>query len=90
MEIELGFRNSLGVKLEQALTYLNSAQEHFINGDLEEGNHHLILAIYYLNDFINEIEAQRGKKIDCESADILITEAQEIIVMINNAICITL
>ena len=43
------------------------------------------LAKNKLNDFTNQIEAQRGKKISEEDADVLVNDAQEIIDLIDNA-----
>ena len=85
MEIEEGIKHSLKVKLEATLDYLNATQEHFINGDLDWGNENLTSAKNKLNTFINQVEAQRGKKISEEDADILINGAQEIIQMIDEA-----
>jgi hypothetical protein len=86
MPIEYGIKNSLLAKLGTSLDYLYEAQNRFINGDIEAGNQYLNLAVDKLVDFINEVEAQRGKKITEIDANILINGAQEIIVMINDAI----
>ncbi|MEE9151996.1 MAG: NosD domain-containing protein [Thermoplasmata archaeon] len=85
MDIEDGIKNSLRVKLEAALGYLNAAWDNFVNGDLALGNENLTLAKNKFNDFINEVEAQRGKAISGEDADILINNAQEIIDLIDEA-----
>ena len=67
------------------LLSVNAAQDNFINGDLDWGNENLTLAKNKLNAFINQVKAQRGKKISEEDADILINNAQEIVVMIDDA-----
>ncbi|UCE36874.1 MAG: alkaline phosphatase family protein [Thermoplasmata archaeon] len=85
MDIPHGIKTSLLAKLEVTLTYLNAAQDHFINGDLDLGNEDLISANNKLNDFINEVEAQRGKTISEEDAEILINDAQEIVDLIDEA-----
>jgi len=60
-----GIENSLTSKLGAAINSLNNGQEN--------------AAINKLNAFINQVEAQRGKKITDEQADELIAEAQRII-----------
>jgi beta propeller repeat protein len=85
MEIQEGIKNSLIVKLGAALEYLNVAWDNFVNGDLVWGNENLTLAKNKLNDFINEVEAQRGKAIREIDADILIDNTREIIALIDEA-----
>ena len=63
-----GTENSLTVKLEGAIHLLDIGNE---NG-----------AIHKLMDFINQVEAQREKKLSEEQADYLISEAQRIIDLI--------
>jgi len=63
-----GTENSLTAKLEGAIHLLDIGNE---NG-----------AIHKLMDFINQVEAQREKKISEEQADYLISEAQRIIDLI--------
>jgi hypothetical protein len=86
MDIPEGIKNSLMTKLEMTLGYLNAAQNHFINGDIEMGNQNLSLAKDKLDSFISQVVAQSGKAIRNEDADILINDAQEIIDMIEEAI----
>jgi hypothetical protein len=85
MDIQEGIKNSLRVKLETALDSLEEAHGHFVNGDLDLGNRDLALAHNKLNDFISEVEAQRGKAISEEDAEILINDAQEILALIEEA-----
>jgi len=85
MDITEGIKNSLKVKLETTLGYLSIAQDNFVKGDLVWGNENLTLANNKLNDFINEVEAQRGKAISEEDAVILINSAQGIIDLIDEA-----
>jgi hypothetical protein len=85
MNMDEGIKNSLLVKLNTALDNLNLALDHFIIGNIEEGNGNLVVADVKFNDFINEVNAQRGKKISEDDADILITNTQDIIILINEA-----
>jgi len=64
-----GTENSLTSKLERALHLLAIGNE---NG-----------AIHKLMDFISQVEALRGKKLNDEQADYLVSEAQRIIDLIN-------
>ena len=86
MNIEPGIKNSLKAKLINTLYYLNTAQNHFLMGSLNLGNENLTLAINKINAFQNEVEAQKGKSISNEDVDRLLTDAEEIIFLINNAI----
>jgi hypothetical protein len=70
LEIISGLKNSLAAKIENALTSLNDG--------------HCETAINQLNAFINQVEAQRGKKLTDEEADNLISYAQAIIDAIND------
>lgn len=63
-----GTESSLTAKLDAAVHLLNKGNE---NG-----------AIHKLMDFINNVEAQRGKKLTDEQADYLVEEAQRIINLI--------
>lgn len=65
MDIHKGIKKSLTAKLENA------------QKSIEKGNYQA--AINQLEAFINEVEAQRGKKLTDEQADHLISEAQKII-----------
>ena len=65
MDIHHGIKNSLVKKLENAIK------------SLEKGNYEAALG--KLNAFINECEAQRGKKLTEEQADYLIEQAEAII-----------
>ncbi len=65
MGISHGIENSLTSKLESAIV------------SLDNGN--TTAALNQLNSFINQVEAQRGKKLTNEQADQLIAEAQRII-----------
>lgn len=85
MDIPPGIKISLRVKLEEALAYLNAAQDNFIRGELDRGNENLTLAKNRLIDFINEVRVLRGILIREEYADILINDAKEIILMIDDA-----
>ena len=65
LDLPKGTENSLMVKLENAARRLD--------------DQNIGAAINSLNAFINEVEAQRGKKIPEADADALITAAQEMI-----------
>jgi parallel beta-helix repeat protein len=65
MELHDGIENSLGSKVKNALKSIDK-----INYKA---------AANQLNAFINEVEAQRGKKITTEQADILIAAVEEIV-----------
>jgi len=65
LNLPQGMENSLISKLENAINSLDNGQDN--------------AAINKLNAFINQVEAQRGKKITDEQADELIAEAQRII-----------
>ena len=69
MNLHNGLTNALTNKFNDAITYLNS-------GDNKE-------ALGTLNAFINQVEAQSGKKLTAEQADQLIAEARRIINAIN-------
>lgn len=71
MNLHHGIENSLDAKLDAALNALD---------DLNENNY--VAAINSLNAFINAVEAQRGKKVTNEQADILVDDAQYIIDLI--------
>jgi parallel beta-helix repeat protein len=64
-ELHKGIENSLTSKLDSAIHLLSKGNG---NG-----------AIHKLLDFINQVEAQRGKKMTGEQADYLVAEAQKII-----------
>lgn len=68
MNLQQGIENSLDAKLDAALNALD---------DLNENND--VAAINSLESFINAVEAQRGKKITNEQADILVEDATYII-----------
>ena len=68
LDIPEGTENSLIAKLEAAKQKLEDNNE---NNDAA--------AINNLQAFINQVEAQRGKKISEEDADYLISKAQQII-----------
>jgi hypothetical protein len=85
MLIQHGIKNSLLVKLDGALNYLTLSQYYFVNGFINLGTDHLSLAERKINDFINEVEAKRGKGISEEDAYLLLNKSQVIIVMINEA-----
>ena len=70
MDIHHGIENSLIKKLENVIK------------KLEKGNYDA--AINQLNAFINEVEAQRGKKLTEDQADYLIMMAEKIIEKIEN------
>ncbi|MCW4034052.1 MAG: right-handed parallel beta-helix repeat-containing protein [Candidatus Bathyarchaeota archaeon] len=69
MNLHHGIENSLIKKLEHALSFLEANRTHN--------------AVNKLNAFINQVEAQRGKKITNEQADYLVSEAQKIINLIS-------
>ncbi len=68
LEIARGTKNALIAKLNAAIDSLERGQEQ--------------AAVNQLNAFINQIRAQRGKKIGVSDADALIAEAQRIIAAI--------
>jgi uncharacterized repeat protein (TIGR01451 family) len=84
MDIPNGLKNSLRVKLEGALEKLNTALDDILNGNENHANNMLNCAESKINAFINEVEAQRGKKISKEDADILTNVAQTIILHIDD------
>jgi len=67
-DLPKGTENSLSSKLKGAIHLLDKGNE---NG-----------AIHKLMDFINQVDAQRGKKLTDDQADYLTTEAQRIIDLI--------
>jgi hypothetical protein len=71
-DLSFGIKNSLVTKLKKAL-------EFFEKGDNST-------AIDQLNAFINKVEAQRGKAITTEQADVLIAQAEVVIniILTNN------
>jgi hypothetical protein len=71
MNLQQGIDNSLDAKLTSALDALDA-----LNADQRND------AINKLNAFINEVEAQREKKLTNEQADYLAAEAQRIIDLI--------
>ena len=73
MNLHHGISNSLEAKLENAIKSLESTK----NGNRQD-------AINKLEAFINECEAQRGKALTNEQADLLISKAQLIISLIEN------
>lgn len=86
MDIQQGVKNSLQSKLENALDKLNTALDDILNGDENHADNMLNCAQNKINAFINEVEAQRGKKISEEDADTLVSTAQTIIEHINDTI----
>jgi len=74
LDIHHGIKNSLIVKLNAAVKKLEDANE---SNDS--------MAINSLGAFINEVEAQRGKKISEADADALIAAAQQIIALLSGA-----
>lgn len=86
MNIQSGVKNSLGVKLQNALSKLNTALSDILSGNEQHANNMLNTAKNQINAFINEVEAQRGKKISEEDADILVNAAQMIILHIDNTV----
>jgi len=68
LNLQSGVENSLDAKLDAALKTID---------DLNANND--VAAINSLSAFINAIEAQRGKKLTEEQADLLIADAQAII-----------
>jgi len=68
-DLPKGAENSFTSKLDDTIHLLNKGNE---NG-----------AIHKLMDFIDQVEALRGKKLTPEQADHLTTEAQRIIDLIN-------
>ena len=79
MDIQAGVKNSLQNKLENALDKLNTALDDILNGDETHANNMLNCAQNKINSFINEVEAQRGKKISNEDADRLLDMGQILI-----------
>jgi hypothetical protein len=71
LNLQQGIANSLNAKLQKSLAIIDD-----LNGDNSQGT------IGSLNAFINQVNAQRGKKISNTEADILIAQAQEIIAFI--------
>jgi len=71
LNLQSGISNSLNAKLQNAIKALDDANEH-----------NNIAAINSLNAFINAVEAQRGKKITEEDANVLINEVNAIIVQL--------
>lgn len=73
MNIKQGIQNSLDAKLENAKKSLEAVKA----GNRQD-------AINKLQAFINECEAQRGKALTNEQADLLISKAQVIITLLQN------
>jgi hypothetical protein len=72
--LDHGIENSLVAKLENALAALDRGQSH--------------VAVNMLSAFINEVEAQQGKKIGDGDAVVLIQWAQEIIAALEAGLCV--
>jgi hypothetical protein len=85
MDIPFGIKNSLRVKLEATLDYLNIALNHYINEDFHSGNENMTLARNYLTDFINEVRVLKGNLLREEDAELLMDRAVEIIALIDEA-----
>ncbi|UCE29188.1 MAG: hypothetical protein JSV85_00115 [Candidatus Bathyarchaeota archaeon] len=68
MNLQQGIDNSLDAKLASALDALDA-----LNADQRSD------AVNKLNAFMNEVEAQRGKKLSAEQADYLMSEAQGVV-----------
>jgi hypothetical protein len=66
--LDHGLENALRSKLEEALAFLAA-------GDLES-------AVGSIGAFVNQVEAQRGKKLTPEQADVLIALADEILALL--------
>jgi len=71
MGLHKGTANSLIAKLENAIKALTNGQDH--------------ITVNNLNAFINEVEAQKGKKISQVQADELVGYADRIISVINTS-----
>jgi len=68
LDLDKGIENSLNAKLAAAYKKLT-----------DDNDKNDLAAVNQLEAFINEVEAQRGKKIEEADADALIAQAQEII-----------
>ena len=86
MSIQQGIKNSLKSKLENALDKLNTTLDDILNGDETHANNMLNCAQNQINAFINEVEAQRGKKISENNVDTPTAISQIIIEHINDTI----
>jgi len=75
VNISQGIENSLDAKLSVAVKVLDNLKD---NND--------VAAINALDAFINEVEAQSGKKITTEDANSLIAQAQAIIEVLTNGL----
>jgi len=71
MNLQQGIGNSFDAKIDNVRAALEAVQGH----SRED-------AVKKLNAFINEVEAQREKKVTADQADQLITAAQDIISLI--------
>lgn len=82
LNISQGATNSLLVKLDAVLRKINQALEFIQDGNKKQANNALRAASNVLGAFINELEAQSGKKIAKEDAVNLIQRTQTIIEII--------
>ncbi|MEW6069447.1 MAG: hypothetical protein AB1485_02405, partial [Candidatus Thermoplasmatota archaeon] len=90
MNIQSGIKNSLKAKLNGTLDKLNVALNCVLNGDETAANDMLNCAKNKINAFINEVKAQKGKKISEQDADTLTNSAQSLIGNINDTINTTI
>ncbi|MEW6003475.1 MAG: S8 family serine peptidase [Nitrospirota bacterium] len=77
LNINQGIKNSLLSKLNNALAKCEQALQDVIGGEEKQANNMLNTTSNMLNAFVNEVEAQSGKKITVEVADDLISKAQK-------------
>lgn len=68
MNLKQGISNALDAKLENAIQSIEAAN-----------NNHIVAAINKVQSFLNHVDAQRGKHLTEEQADVLTSQAQEII-----------
>jgi len=86
MDMPQGIKNSLMSKLEEAKEKLEDALIQLLEGDENDTNDKLEDVKEDIIGFVNEVEAQRGKKVSEEDADTLSTAGQTLITHIDETI----
>lgn len=86
MSIPQGVKSSLRTKLQSALGKLNTALNDTVNGDEKHANNMLNAARNEITAFIEEVNAQKGKKISDYDAKALTSMARTIITYIDSTI----
>ncbi len=86
MDIPQQIESSLEAKLETALDKVLTAQADIESGDVEHAENMVGAAVNKINAFINQVEAQLGKKITEEDALKLIEAAQSLITNIESLV----